>query len=89
MSHELAIYGLGGLSVIIMLALCLDIVRRNSEIAASYKKASVQVIETAAAQQKDTPVYPIYVDCSQELLAYEPETPNTADLNVLASRPSA
>ncbi|WP_028552709.1 hypothetical protein [Paenibacillus sp. UNC451MF] len=51
----------------IMLILCIDIVRKNKEILELFtKKESKPPI--AAVNQDKVPVYPLYIDCSSDLI---------------------
>ncbi|MDF2964273.1 MAG: hypothetical protein K0S39_6008 [Paenibacillus sp.] len=72
MLQEFIIYGLAVCFIGFMFVLCMDVVRRNSE---KFQSASVLIHKEAVTKVKETLeyrekplVYPLYVDCSPDLI---------------------
>ncbi|MCZ8517066.1 hypothetical protein O9H85_32895 [Paenibacillus filicis] len=66
MMQELEKYALAALIIGTMLILCIDVVRRNEQIVHSLHPSDAENEETFAMQEEPL-VYPLYVDCSQDL----------------------
>jgi len=82
MVQEYAIYAITAVSIVIMLALCLDVVRRNNATLITVRKESNTIIVETAPLQEKPPMYPVYVDCSHDFIKTLSHAP--AEMKVLA-----
>lgn len=67
MQELYGVYAVAAGLIVIMLILCFDIVRRNREILESLMNKESKAA-SRTEQQAKLPVYPLYIDCSSDLI---------------------